>query len=49
MGSTCDIPNNITGDLLFLCRFCVQSFVYFFFSKKHMSALRVGKKVKYLI
>lgn len=40
----CDIPNNIIGDLLFLCRFCIQSFVYFFFAKKHMSALKAGEK-----
>lgn len=44
-----DIPNNIIIDLLFLCRFCIQLFVYFSVSKKHMSELKVGEKVGYLI
>lgn len=38
-----DIPNNIIFDL-FLCRFCIQLFVYFSVSKEHMSELKVGGK-----
>lgn len=39
-----DIPNHVIVDLLFLCRFCIQLFVYFSVSKKHMSELKVGGK-----
>lgn len=43
-GSRCNVPNSVISDLLFLCTFCIQLFLYFFFSKKHMSTLRRGEK-----